>query len=60
MARSRRVFHGRKVTSVGDALWERIMEGDMTAVPAYRKWLDLNVGVPSNREGVAALQVTSP
>ena len=64
MVRSRRAFHGRQITAVGDALWERVMDGDATAIPEYQKWLTLNAKfhglVPSNREGVAALQVTSP
>jgi hypothetical protein len=55
MARSKRALYGQK--AVGEALWERLMDGDPTAIHDYEQWLDVTLtGIPSNREGVAPLQ----
>lgn len=62
IARSARALAKQDQTAVGDALWERVMEGDPTAVPAYSKWMEHErtlLGLNPSEGGAALQGITS-
>lgn len=63
LAISKRASVKADLTAVGEALWERVMDGDATAVPQYMKWLEREQtlhGINQHSEGGAGLSLSTP
>lgn len=63
IARGAHALAKSELTAVGDALWERVMDGDPTAISAYSKWMEHEMalhGINQSSEGGAGLLLSTP